>query len=50
MLVCSLWWLIRYFQEHEQLKNCGLDLYKGVVRDNKKADVFEPGLNHDPQD
>ena len=50
MLVCSLCLLILYFQEHEQLKNCGLDLYEGVVRDNKKADVFEPGLNHDPQD
>jgi len=37
-------------KEHEQRKNFGLDLYEGVVRDNKKADVFEPGLNHDPQD
>ena len=46
MLVCSLWWLIRYFQEHEQLKNCGLDLYKGVVRDNKKAGVFEPVISN----
>ena len=25
----------------QELKLCGLDLYKGVVRDNKKAGVFE---------
>jgi T-complex protein 1 subunit alpha len=37
--------LTRYFQEHEQLKNCGLDLYEGVVRDNKKAGVFEPAIS-----
>ena len=36
--------LTRYFQEHEQLKNCSLDLYEGVVRDNKKAGVFEPAI------
>jgi T-complex protein 1 subunit alpha len=33
------------FQEHEQLKHCGLDLYEGVVRDNKKAGVFEPAIS-----
>ena len=38
--------LTRYFQEHEQLKNCGLDLYKGLVRDNKKAGVFEPVISN----
>ena len=38
--------LTRYFQEHEQLKNCGLDLYEGVVRDNKKAGVFEPVISN----
>merc|ERR1712004_299903 len=32
-------------KEHEQLKNCGLDLYEGVVRDNKKACVFEPAIS-----
>merc|ERR1711928_303037 len=32
-------------KEHEQLKNCGLDLYEGVVRDNKKAGVFEPAIS-----
>merc|ERR1719315_506819 len=32
-------------QEHAHLKNCGLDLYEGVVRDNKKAGVFEAGLS-----
>ena len=37
--------LTRYFQEHEQLKNCSLDLYEGVVRDNKKAGVFEPAIS-----
>jgi len=31
--------------EHAQLKNCGLDLYEGVVRDNKKAGVFEPAIS-----
>ena len=39
MLVCSLCLLILYFQEHEQLKNFGL------VRDNKKAGVFEPVIS-----
>jgi len=32
-------------KEHEQLKNCGLDLYDGIVRDNKKAGVFEPAIS-----
>merc|ERR1712203_655821 len=32
-------------EEHEQLKNCGLDLYEGVVRDNEKAGVFEPAIS-----
>merc|ERR1712180_524645 len=32
-------------KEHEQLKNCGLDLYEGEVRDNKKAGVFEPAIS-----
>merc|ERR1719400_711256 len=32
-------------REHEQLKNCGLDLYDGLVRDNKKAGVFEPAIS-----
>jgi len=32
-------------KEHSQLKNCGLDLYEGVVRDNKKAGVFEPSIS-----
>ena len=40
MLVCSLCLLILYFQEHEQLKNFGL------VRDNKKAGVFEPVISN----
>merc|ERR1712126_754198 len=31
-------------KEHAHLKNCGLDLYEGVVRDNKKAGVFEPAI------
>merc|ERR1719308_428443 len=31
--------------EHSQLKNCGLDLVEGVVRDNKKAGVFEPAIS-----
>jgi len=32
-------------KEHTHLKNCGLDLYEGVVRDNKKAGVFEPAIS-----
>jgi len=32
-------------KEHVHLKNCGLDLYEGTVRDNKKAAVFEPGIS-----
>merc|ERR1711874_768906 len=32
-------------KEHAPLKNCGLDLYGGVVRDNKKAGVFEPAIS-----
>merc|ERR1719320_799747 len=32
-------------KEHSQLKNCGLDLIEGVVRDNKKAGVFEPAIS-----
>merc|ERR1712212_811416 len=32
-------------QEHGHLKNCGLDLYEGVVRDNKKAGVLEPTIS-----
>jgi len=32
-------------REHEQLKHCGLDLYDGLVRDNKKAGVFEPAIS-----
>merc|ERR1712106_458439 len=31
--------------EHAHLKNCGLDLYGGVVRDNKKAGVLEPAIS-----
>lgn len=31
--------------EHAALKNHGLDLYQGVVRDNKKAGVFEPAIS-----
>ena len=31
--------------EHAALKNHGLDLYEGVVRDNKKAGVFEPAIS-----
>jgi T-complex protein 1 subunit alpha len=31
--------------EHAHLKNCGLDLYEGVVRDNKKAGVLEPAIS-----
>ena len=33
-------------KEHEQLRNFGLDLYKGVVRDNSKAGVFEPAISN----
>jgi T-complex protein 1 subunit alpha len=32
-------------KEHAHLKNCGLDLYEGVVRDNRKAGVFEPAIS-----
>merc|ERR1712241_744714 len=32
-------------KEHGHLKNCGLDLYEGVVRDNKKAGVLEPAIS-----
>merc|ERR1711973_862036 len=32
-------------KEHAHLKNCGLDLYEGVVRDNKKAGVFELAIS-----
>jgi len=32
-------------KEHGHLKNCGLDLLEGVVRDNKKAGVFEPAIS-----
>merc|ERR1712058_75165 len=32
-------------QEHGHLKNCGLDLYEGVVRDNKKWGVLEPAIS-----
>merc|ERR1712107_286964 len=32
-------------KEHTHLKNCGLDLYEGVVRDNTKAGVFEPAIS-----
>lgn len=31
--------------EHEGLKNYGLDLYEGAVRDNRKAGVFEPSIS-----
>jgi T-complex protein 1 subunit alpha len=31
--------------EHVALKNYGLDLYEGVVRDNKKAGVLEPAIS-----
>ena len=27
------------------MKNFGLDLYEGVVRDNRKAGVFEPAIS-----
>jgi len=32
-------------KEHAGLKNCGLDLVEGTVRDNKKAGVFEPAIS-----
>ena len=32
-------------KEHQDLKHYGLDLYEGVVRDNKKAGVFEPTIS-----
>jgi len=31
--------------EHAALKNHGLDLHEGVVRDNKNAGVFEPAMS-----
>merc|ERR1712004_521363 len=31
--------------DHSQMKNYGLDLYEGVVRDNSKAGVFEPAIS-----
>ena len=31
--------------EKSQMKNYGLDLYEGVVRDNLKAGVFEPAIS-----
>jgi len=31
--------------EHRELKWVGLDLHNGVVRDNKKAGVFEPAIS-----
>jgi len=31
--------------EHADLKNFGLDLHNGVVRDNRKAGVFEPAIS-----
>jgi len=31
--------------EHAALKNHGLDLHEGAVRDNKKAGVFEPAMS-----
>merc|ERR1711953_1437116 len=31
--------------EKSQMKNYGLDLYEGVVRDNKSAGVFEPAIS-----
>ena len=31
--------------DHSQLKNYGLDLYEGAVRDNFKAGVFEPAIS-----
>ena len=31
--------------DHAHLKNHGLDLYEGAVRDNLKAGVFEPAIS-----
>jgi T-complex protein 1 subunit alpha len=31
--------------EHADLRNFGLDLHNGVVRDNRKAGVFEPAIS-----
>ena len=31
--------------DHASLKNNGLDLYEGAVRDNLKAGVFEPAIS-----
>merc|ERR1711983_646401 len=31
--------------DHSQMKNFGLDLYEGAVRDNKNAGVFEPAIS-----
>merc|ERR1711963_497290 len=31
--------------DHAALKNFGLDLYEGTVRDNSKAGVFEPAIS-----
>jgi len=31
--------------DHSQMKNFGLDLYEGAVRDNSKAGVFEPAIS-----
>lgn len=31
--------------DQAKLKNCGLDLYEGAVRDNFKAGVFEPAIS-----
>merc|ERR1712241_286861 len=31
--------------EHAGLKDHGLDLYEGAVRDNRKAGVFEPAIS-----
>ena len=31
--------------DHAHLKNNGLDLYEGAVRDNLKAGVFEPAIS-----
>ena len=36
---------VDHVQEHAHLKICGLDLYEGVVRDNKKAGVLEPAIS-----
>merc|ERR1712008_169585 len=32
--------------DHAHLKNMGLDLYEGAVRDNLKAGVFEPAISN----